>query len=209
MPEQQPADELDELRSLGRSVGVERVEWETPPPDLWSRIEAETRPGTVEAATLPRPVEAEAPVVSIESRRRTPPVRWVVGAAAVLLVAVAAGAVWTRSASDDVTVLASTELERLGDTGQGSAEIVDRNGALQLRLVASDVEPSDGFTEVWLINPDVTELISLGPIRSDGDYDLPAGLDPAAFPIVDVSFEPFDGNPQHSGDSVLRGQFTF
>jgi hypothetical protein len=209
MPEQQPADELDELRSLGRSVGVERVEWETPPPDLWSRIEAETRPGTVEAATLQHPVEAEAPVVSIESRRRTPPVRWVVGAAAVLLVAVAAGAVWTRSASDDVTVLASTELERLGDTGQGSAEIVDRNGALQLRLVASDVEPSDGFTEVWLINPDVTELISLGPIRSDGDYDLPAGLDPAAFPIVDVSFEPFDGNPQHSGDSVLRGQFTF
>ena len=131
-----------------------------------------------------------------------------VGAAAALLIAVAAGAVMTRS-TDEGTVLATTELERLGDTGQGSAKIVDRNGSLQLRLDATDVEPTDGFTEVWLINAGVTELISLGPIRSDGTYDLPAGLDPVAFPIVDVSFEPLDGNPQHSGDSVLRGQFTF
>ena len=217
MPEQRPPDELDELRSFGRSVGVERVDWETPPPDLWSRIDAETRPRPVDAGAGPSTVDAEsgpstldagAPVVSLESRRRSSPVRWVLGAAAALLLAVTAGVVWTRS-SDDVTVLASTELERLGDTGQGSAEIVDRDGSLQLRLVTTDVEPDDGFTEVWLINADVSELISLGPIRSDGDYDLPAGLDPAAFPIVDVSFEPFDGNPQHSGDSVLRGEFTF
>ena len=40
MPEQ-PADELDELRSIAQTLGGERVEWETPPPDLWSRIAAE------------------------------------------------------------------------------------------------------------------------------------------------------------------------
>jgi hypothetical protein len=203
MPEQ-PADELDELRGLGLTVGVERVEWETPPPDLWSRIAAEALPPAAESDA---PVAVEAPVVSLESRRR-PRLVWLIGAAAALLIAVAAGVVITRS-SDEGTVLASTELEPLGESGQGSATIVDRDGSLQLRLDATDVEPTEGFTEVWLINTGVTELISLGPIRSDGTYDLPAGLDPVAFPIVDVSFEPLDGNPQHSGDSVLRGQFTF
>jgi hypothetical protein len=52
----------------------------------------------------------------------------------------------------------------------------------------------------------VSKLVSLGPLRRDGVYDLPAGLDPAAFPIVDVSVEPIDGDPAHSGDSVLRGE---
>ncbi len=203
MPEQ-PADELEELRSLGQTLRTDPVVWETPPPDLWSRIAAEAFPPADERDA---PADDSARVVSLESRRR-PRMLWMVGAAAALLIAVAARVVMTRS-SDDGTVLASTELERLGDTGQGSATIVDRNGSLQLRLDATDVEPTDGFTEVWLINAGVTELISLGPIRSDGTYDLPAGLDPAAFPIVDVSFEPLDGNPQHSGDSVLRGQFTF
>ena len=60
-----------------------------------------------------------------------------------------------------------------------------------------------------MINPDVTQLVSLGPLRSDGFYELPAGIDPVSFPIVDVSVEPIDGVPTHSGNSVLRGQLTF
>ena len=59
------------------------------------------------------------------------------------------------------------------------------------------------------VHPEVQRLVSLGPVRADGTYDLPAGLDPAAFPIVDVSGERIDGDPTHSGDSVLRGQLTF
>jgi anti-sigma-K factor RskA len=153
------------------------------------------------------PPEVTAPVVSLDEHRRSRG-WWLVGAAAAIIVAMVGVTIWVRQA-DDATVLASTELEPLGAAGQGSAEVVDRNGSLQLRLVTDGVEATDGFTEVWLINPDVTELISLGPIRSDGTYDLPAGLDPQAFPIVDVSFESFDGNPQHSGNSVLRGELSF
>jgi hypothetical protein len=51
--------------------------------------------------------------------------------------------------------------------------------------------------------------VSLGPLRPDGSYDLPPGLDPEQFPIVDVSVEPLDGDPAHSGDSRLRGQLRF
>ena len=38
--------------------------------------------------------------------------------------------------------------------------------------------------------------------------ELPADLDLAEFPLVDVSVEPLDGNPTHSGDSVARGELT-
>jgi hypothetical protein len=62
---------------------------------------------------------------------------------------------------------------------------------------------------VWLIDPTVSKMVSLGPLRDDGVYDVPAGVDPFAFPIVDVSAEPVDGNPAHSGDSLLRGQLPF
>ncbi|HRE00630.1 MAG TPA: anti-sigma factor, partial [Ilumatobacteraceae bacterium] len=85
----------------------------------------------------------------------------------------------------------------------------DRNGLLLLQLSTSGLDPGDGFLEVWVIDPEVTQLVSLGPLRNDGIYELPPGLDPAAFPIVDVSVEPIDGVPTHSGASVLRGQLTF
>ena len=70
------------------------------------------------------------------------------------------------------------------------------------------LDAGDGYLELWLIDPTVSRLVSLGPLRADGIYDVPAGVDPAQFPIVDVSVEPVDGNPTHSGDSVLRGQLT-
>lgn len=206
MPEEQPTDALEELRRFGRSAGAERVQWDTPPSDLWSRI-ADDAFATGDGSALDDESPAPVPVVSLESRRRRR--TWLIGAAAAILAVVVIGAAtWARQ-PDDVAVLAVTELEPLGESGAGSAEIVDHDGSLELRLVTDGVVPPDGFAEVWLINADVTELISLGPIRSDGTYDLPAGLDPSAFPIVDVSFEPFDGNPLHSGNSVLRGQLTF
>jgi Anti-sigma-K factor rskA len=58
---------------------------------------------------------------------------------------------------------------------------------------------------VWLIDPNVEGMVSLGPARSDGTYAVPPDIDVAAFPIVDVSVEPPDGVPTHSGVSVLRG----
>ena len=40
---------------------------------------------------------------------------------------------------------------------------------------------------------------------AEGRFDVPDGLDLAEFPVVDVSEEHFDGDPSHSGDSVVRG----
>jgi hypothetical protein len=54
--------------------------------------------------------------------------------------------------------------------------------------------------------PDVSGLVSLGTLDgSSGRFDLPAGLDLDQFSVVDVSEEQFDGDPAHSGDSIVRG----
>ena len=86
---------------------------------------------------------------------------------------------------------------RLASAGSGRAELVADDGTLQLRLETAALDADDGFLEVWLIDPTVTRLVSLGPLRPDGVYDLPSGVDPAAFPIVDISIEPVDGDPTH------------
>ena len=101
--------------------------------------------------------------------------------------------------------MAETTLERLGATGSGRAELLAHDGGYQLRLETSDLQDDDGYLELWLIDPSVTKMVSLGPLRPDGLYDLPPGVDPSAFPIVDISAEPVDGDPAHSGNSLLRG----
>lgn len=219
-------DDLAELRALASGMSLSEPEWEQPPPGLWDRIAAEVASDTdVDQTTrVPAPVAAPtandessphhhgveapvAPVVPLSSRRRVPWLLGAVAAAAVLIVG--AAVVLSRPTSSSPPVLASTELARLGDSGSGGAELVEVDGELRLRVDTADLDAGEGFLEVWMINTDVTQLVSLGPIRPDGDYNIPPGLDPEKFPVVDVSVEPLDGDPTHSGDSVLRGQLTF
>ncbi|WP_158412502.1 anti-sigma factor [Ilumatobacter nonamiensis] len=214
MPDDPTTNELDELRRLGGAASVEPVEWERPPPELWARIEKavfaddetvaapdETRTASDDA--VPPPPTS---LAAVRDRRRSG--WWLASAAAAVFVVAAGAMVWLRS-DPAVEVVATVDLEQLGDSGEGTAELIDDDGTLELRLATDGIENADGFAEVWLINSDLTQLVSLGPVRDDETYVLPSGLDPAAFPVVDVSHEPLDGNPEHSGDSVLRGQLTF
>ena len=195
-------EDVAELRALIERARPADIVWEPPPADLWDRIAAKI---DQEQAPAPATQDALAPVVPITGRRRR--AWWVgLGVAAAAIVVVVTLAITRRG--DDATVVAAVELERLGDTGSGRAELLDHDGTFQVRLETEGVDPDDGYLELWLIDPTVTRLVSLGPLRTDGIYDIPAGVDPAAFPIVDVSVEPVDGDPTHSGDSVLRGELT-
>lgn len=199
-------DDLMELRALAARLQPDQVTWEQPPPGLWERIAAD-------AADEPPAADAtrsdDAVVTSIDrarsAGRRGP---WLLAAAAAVVLVVAGVIVATRDSSD-ADVVAQAPLEPLGTTGSGRAELLDEGGTMRLHVETADLDAGDGFLEVWVIDPTVTRLVSLGPLRPDGTYDLPAGLDPAEFPIVDVSVEPIDGNPTHSGDSVLRGELQF
>jgi anti-sigma-K factor RskA len=193
-------DELDELRSLYERARGD-VDWEAVPPDLWGRVAH-----GLAAAPQPPPRRSEhdGPVPSISAARR----RWWFATAGVAAAAAATVAAVLIATDDEpgTEVLASVDLEPLGGSGSGRAELVRTDDTVQLLVETNDLGVPDGYFEVWLIDPSVTALVSLGPLRDDGEYDVPPGVDPAAFPIVDVSVEPVDGDPAHSGVSVLRGE---
>ena len=219
-------DDLAALRAIGRDLSADDLGWDAPPDDLWARIEAEAF-GVAAAPVIEPPATeppvAEPPVVGVgggsaddttvvpfpgpDQRKR----RWLLPVAAVAAAALIVVGIITVNATrpgDEPELIASVTLDVLGDAGSGRAELVNADGVKQIRLETADLDAGDGFLEVWVIDPSVTKLVSLGPLRPDGIYDLPEGLDPAQFPIVDISVEPVDGDPTHSGNSVLRGQLT-
>jgi hypothetical protein len=76
---------------------------------------------------------------------------------------------------------------------------------LQVDLDAPALDAS--YYEIWLIDRAVVGMYPLGVVRPGTQtVELPADLDLGAFPLVDVSVDPLDGNPAHSGVSVARGQ---
>lgn len=196
---------------------------EAPSPALWDRIAAEAfdegagdgargeaSDGPGPGAPVPAGAASDvAPVVPLARRTRRAP--WpALAAAAAAAVVLVVGGLWLVTGGDEATQVAAGELVRLDDdeAPAATAEVVEVDGQPQLRFTPPDLPETDGFYEVWIGTPELDGLISLGPLRASGTYDLPPGVDVGAFPVVDVSEEPFDGDPTHSAVSVLRGQLA-
>ena len=164
----------------------------TPPDHVWAAIAEEI---SADAGTI----------VPMRSRRRIAP--WIALAAAVgVVLGGVVGASLMRSAPPEI--VASVALEPLADystTGQATVEIVD--GTEMLAVDVSGLPPTDGYFEVWLLAPDASSMIALGTLGAGEStvLPLPAGVSLADYPVVDISAEPYDGDPAHSTDSVVRG----
>ncbi len=94
------------------------------------------------------------------------------------------------------------------DTGHAVVEKTS-SGGRYLTVALPGSVPEGSVREVWLMRSDLKALISLGLLETrTGRFALPADIDLAQYDIVDVSAEPVDGNPAHSGDSIVRGALT-
>jgi hypothetical protein len=134
----------------------------------------------------------------------------VVASAAAAALIVGAALTWNAASPRVIgEVVASAQLDALpawnGSTG--SAELAQSgNGERILRVSLDAVGSGDGVREVWLLTAEVDGLISLGYLEgATGDFAVPASVDLDQFSVVDVSLEPLDGDPTHSGDSIVRG----
>lgn len=212
----------DELVDLRRVVSVARsaegVAMERPAPAVWDRIATELGFDTAGSATAPSAARpAPAPVTDVAPRRHGRVRRRTValltaGVGIVALVAgIGVGAVLFRSDDPAATVVSRTALDPLpGWNGAaGSAELErDAQGRLML-VVDLDHRATEGqapLREVWMMRSDLRGLVSVGFLDGDtGRFVVPSGVDPSRYPVVDVSAEADDGNPTHSGDSVVRG----
>lgn len=91
----------------------------------------------------------------------------------------------------------------------GTARVVGRGGAA-LRLQVHGLRPSGKgrVYELWLMD-DAVRLVALAtfrvPASGAATVQVPLAIAPARYRYFDVSLEPLDGDPGHSGDSVLRG----
>lgn len=186
--------EMQMLKTIASRMIDEDFHRDQPPAELWTAI----------ATAMDRPVNE---VVTL----RRPHRRAWLGVAAVVVAALAVGGGLLRSAGRSDNVVASTALTNkglspLGAQSSGNAEIIRRGSSYRLHIDLSGVpnEPAS-YVEVWLIDRQVKGMISLGPFHGDGDYAIPSGVDPAMYPIVDVSIEPADGVPTHSAVSIVRG----
>ena len=97
----------------------------------------------------------------------------------------------------------SQKLTPVGNAkGEGTVTVTDDGATIAIRGLAKP----DGSYQVWLYN-DIVDAQSLGTI-SGGSGKLDVKLPPEArkYAFIDVSNEPSDANPNHSGASVLRAQ---
>jgi hypothetical protein len=184
-----------------------------PPPRVWDAIAAATGVSAtaaapeVAAAPPAAPEVAEATVLPFRSRRRP----WLlVAAAAVAGAVIGAGAVAVLdNRDDDGDPVVAVALDPLADNNaSGRAEVIVRDDGSRVVQVDLDAPAlDDGYYEVWLIDSQVVGMVPLGVVLpGTQEFELPADLDIEQFPIVDVSVEPLDGVPTHSGVSVARGE---
>lgn len=210
-------DNFADIEGVLSRLAPDDFERVAPPDDLWSAVSSALHADTAaqpETLPLARPMRA----------------RWswrassLVAAAAAVVIAILAVAV-TQFGGDNQPsdVIASAKLlydattfDPLGAGTSGSASLVTSGAGSFIRIdqavLPTDLPAGDDL-EVWLLATDpagaVVDLVALGMLDSGTvrgvSLAVPAGFDPQRYSVVDISIEPRDGNPAHSGRSILRG----
>jgi len=134
-------------------------------------------------------------------------------AASVALIAAAGLGTWAAVLSSAPTTIAEAALEPFPEHANAVGTAVveqERDGQDLVRVTLSAESDQDTFREVWLITEDASALVSLGVLDGDeGTFRVPSGVDLRDYVLVDISQEPVDGDPNHSGDSIVRGELSF
>lgn len=164
-----------------------------PPEDVWDRVVQE-----LSSAGDLHPAERIAPP---RPAWRQP---WAVAAALIAVVVVAAAALLSLPGGDGA-VVAQADLAPLAEVDQATAVLTAEGPQRELTVDTPPLPEYDGYYELWLLTPDGSALVSLGPVDGAGRHQIPAAVDTDVYSVVDISREPSDGDPSHSADSVLRG----
>ena len=211
--------EVAELTSLAAALPAATADLVAPPDTVWDRITAELdqHDSAVPAPAVPAhtaPAAAEVIPLRRATARPSDLRRYLPVAAAAAVAGLVVGGLLGRwSAQEPVpaaTVVSRASLDTLDTkTVRGEADLVKVGSDLSLRITAAPMSPdTGGYLEVWLINKDLTRMVSIGvmsPGRNDQSFEIAPDLIAAGYVIVDISREKLDDKPQHSGDSLVRG----
>ena len=225
-------EQLSHVVRLARSEPI-LDELTAPRPAVWDRISAAVR----EAPEGETPQTEIAEAASLESlrqgehrvdrrrrprrsaqrkaeRRRIPLGIASLVASVALLIGIGGGVALIgalQSPSDEVVAAATLRALPAWPDARGEATVeTSRSGTRELVVTLTAAPESAGaFREVWIMSASLKKLISLGVLVGDsGRFTMPADISTDAYPVVDVSEEPDNGSPAHSGNSIVRGTLS-
>ena len=137
-----------------------------------------------------------------------------VGLAALLLAIGLAAGLWVGNGSSSSSGGPNLALSRIDDgpTGaSGDVALAANDSRATLAVEGLDPSDPDQFYELWLLDED-GKMIALSSFRVDEDggaeVELPLPVEPSRYTFFDVSLQEDNGDPTHSGVSVLRGSTT-
>lgn len=157
--------------------------------------------------------EAASPSVrTLVPQRRWPRVAAVAAAAAVSALAFVAGTQLSRS-EGTVELQAVLSAPR-GVPARATAEVRKTGIGRVVRFDTNELPilPKGDYYELWFVGPGDTRStpnrISAGTFHPDeqgrSHVRFAAAVDPALYPVLSVTAEPGDGNPERTGPEVLR-----
>ncbi len=180
------------------------------PAEAWASVPAPPlrEPGVATATpSVAAPPSLREPAAAPRRARRLVLRPAIAGLCAVALLAagVGVGVVLDRD-PEPATRLVLSPIEGVDPAASGRVGVTSD----RVNLRVSGLPPtSDGqFYELWLLGAD-QQLVGLGAFQVGEDgtatLKLPLPVDPEQFRYFDISLEPGDGDPGHSGVSILRG----
>ncbi|WP_432120130.1 anti-sigma factor [Streptomyces sp. bgisy032] len=221
----------EELAALSRVVSAMKTpepqehELLAPPPDLWDSIASELHLDPQDRLTPSGDAVQEdpaahsadddsgpAPALARPKARRLSRFSVALAACAALLGAAAGSTLtwWMTRDAASVSVADGSRLDSLQANSAGYARLSESDGHRTLRITVEGLPQTSGYFEVWLMDRTHTKLVSMGVLGPDGRASLPVpnNIDLGEYSVVDVSVQPYNGKPDHSGDSLVRGPYA-
>ncbi|MER6678993.1 anti-sigma factor [Streptomyces sp. NPDC000983] len=193
------------------------------PPDRPSAVATDREPSDFPLAVVPDlpaapAADRQAPATDGDrapgKRRRLARFTIALAACAALLGAAAGSTITWWITHDNTAVAAAPDdgnrLDSLQADSAGYASLSDSDGQRTLDITVKGLPETSGYFEVWLMDRSHTKLISMGVLGPDGHATLPVpdNVDLNEYSEVDVSVQPYNGKPDHSGDSLVRGPYA-
>lgn len=134
-------------------------------------------------------------------------------AACAALLGAAAGSTvtwWVTRGDSAATTDNAKPLDSLRPASTGYASLRGTQSHRSLTIRVKGLPTTSGYFEVWLMNRSHTKLVSMGVLDPDGQATLPVpqNIDLSEYSVVDVSIQPYNGKPDHSGKSIVRGPYA-
>lgn len=195
------------LDAAAELIGTTRVPGGSvvPASSVWDRIQAE--------------LATEGPVAAAEPAEPRRARRSVVVAVAAAVAGIVIGGLGGFLLTDDgpvspdrngpgagVPIAVGTLVPEGRSSVSGEAQMSQDDSSRSLTVTFSEIVPGPGYVEAWLLDPATNEMLALGVLDPEGGtVTIPPDADLSRFTTVDISREPYDGDPAHSAESLARG----